>query len=169
MSFWASPNSRYRLILCDVWGVVHDGVRLYPRAAERLKQWREEGRCVALLTNAPRTAEAVERQLARIGLPRDAYQLSVKYGGLRDPAGAFIGFDASPRSTKNFLHYTLQRLRVDHIDIYRPARLDFDAMPKLELLGGPQHHDAVFDRTSDALTTIYSDAYGRKQPTKLCL
>jgi len=68
------------------------------------------------------------------GLPRDAYQLSVKYGGLRDPAGAFIGFDASPRSTKNFLHYTLQRLRVDHIDIYRPARLDPD-VPIEETIG----------------------------------
>ena len=73
MNFWDTLDPKYRLILCDVWGVVHDGVNLYPGAAERLKQWRDQGRFVLLITNAPRTADAVERQLARIGLPRDAY------------------------------------------------------------------------------------------------
>jgi HAD superfamily hydrolase (TIGR01459 family) len=73
-------DPKYRLILCDVWGVVHDGVHLYPGAAERLRQWRGEGRCVALITNAPRTADAVEQQLARIGLPRDAYDFVVTSG-----------------------------------------------------------------------------------------
>lgn len=73
MSFWYSLDPRYRLILCDIWGVVHDGVNLYPGAADRLRQWRGEGRTVVLITNAPRTSQAVEEQLARIGLPRDAY------------------------------------------------------------------------------------------------
>jgi HAD superfamily hydrolase (TIGR01459 family) len=66
-------DPKYRLILCDVWGVVHDGVTLYPGAAARLCQWRNEGRCVILITNAPRTADAVTRQLGRIGLPRDCW------------------------------------------------------------------------------------------------
>ena len=73
MNFWDALDPKYRLILCDVWGVVHDGVSLYPGAAERLTQWRREHRCVVLVTNAPRTAEAVEQQLVRIGLPRPAY------------------------------------------------------------------------------------------------
>jgi HAD superfamily hydrolase (TIGR01459 family) len=73
MNFWDSLDPKYRLILCDVWGVVHNGVELYLGAAERLRQWRGEGRCVVLLTNAPRTEEAVEQQLARIGLPSDSY------------------------------------------------------------------------------------------------
>jgi HAD superfamily hydrolase (TIGR01459 family) len=73
MSFWETLDPKYRLILCDIWGVVHDGVNLYAAAAGRLRQWREQGRCVVLITNAPRTAEAVEQQLARIGLPREAY------------------------------------------------------------------------------------------------
>jgi HAD superfamily hydrolase (TIGR01459 family) len=64
---------RYRLILCDIWGVVHDGVRLYPGAADRLLQWRGEGRTVVLVTNAPRTAEAVEEQLHRLGLTAEAW------------------------------------------------------------------------------------------------
>jgi HAD superfamily hydrolase (TIGR01459 family) len=73
MSFWETLGPNYRVILCDVWGVVHDGVSLYPGAAERLQGWRGEGRCVILITNAPRTADSVERQLQRIGLPRDAW------------------------------------------------------------------------------------------------
>jgi aryl-alcohol dehydrogenase-like predicted oxidoreductase len=55
---------------------------------------------------------------------RDRALLSVKFGALRDPMGAFAGFDGRPAAIKNFLAYSLQRLRVDHIDIYRPARLD---------------------------------------------
>ncbi len=66
-------DGKYRLILCDVWGVVHDGVTLYPGAAKRLRQWRDQGRIVVLITNAPRTADAVTRQLARIGLPRECW------------------------------------------------------------------------------------------------
>ncbi len=73
MSYWAGLDPKYRLILCDVWGVIHDGVTLYPGAAERLRQWRGEERFVVLITNAPRTAESVEQQLARIGLPRDCW------------------------------------------------------------------------------------------------
>jgi HAD superfamily hydrolase (TIGR01459 family) len=73
VSFLDALDARYRLVLCDIWGVVHDGVNLYPSAAERLCQWREESRTVVLITNAPRTAEAVEQQLGRIGLPRDTW------------------------------------------------------------------------------------------------
>jgi aryl-alcohol dehydrogenase-like predicted oxidoreductase len=57
-------------------------------------------------------------------LPRDRLLLSVKFGGLRDPAGGWSGYDLRPKAVKNFLAYSLQRLGTDHIDIYRPARLD---------------------------------------------
>ncbi|MDE1147313.1 MAG: aldo/keto reductase [Azospirillaceae bacterium] len=60
----------------------------------------------------------------RKGHKRDDVQISVKFGALRDPAGGWLGFDGSPAAVKNSLAYTLQRLRVDHIDVYRPARLD---------------------------------------------
>jgi len=73
VSFLDELDPKYRLILCDVWGVVHNGVELYAGAADRLRQWRGEGRCVILLTNAPRTQEAVEQQLIRIGLPHDCW------------------------------------------------------------------------------------------------
>lgn len=55
---------------------------------------------------------------------RDQALLSVKFGALRAPDGAFLGFDARPAAVKTALAYTLTRLGVDHIDIYRPARLD---------------------------------------------
>jgi aryl-alcohol dehydrogenase-like predicted oxidoreductase len=58
------------------------------------------------------------------GRHRDDYQLSVKFGGLRDPDGAFLGFDGRPIAVGNFLAYSLNRLGVDHIDVYRPGRLD---------------------------------------------
>jgi len=80
VNYLDSLDPKYRLILCDIWGVVHDGVHLYPGAADRLGQWKAEGRCVALITNAPRTAEAVEQQLARIGLPHDAYDFVATSG-----------------------------------------------------------------------------------------
>jgi aryl-alcohol dehydrogenase-like predicted oxidoreductase len=58
------------------------------------------------------------------GKTREDTIISVKFGGLRDPAGGWSGFDARPGATKNFLAYSLKRLGVDYIDIYRPARLD---------------------------------------------
>src|SRR5260221_1377864 len=57
-------------------------------------------------------------------VPRDRFLLSVKFGALRDPAGGWSGFDGRPAAVKNFVAYSLQRLGVDHVDIYRPARLD---------------------------------------------
>ena len=70
----------------------------------------------------------------RASSKRDAALLSVKFGGLRDPAGGWTGFDARPAAVKNFLAYSLQRLGVDHIDIYRPARLD-PAVPIEDTVG----------------------------------
>lgn len=59
-------------------------------------------------------------------LPRDELVLSVKFGAQRGPDSSFIGYDASPNAVKTALAYTLNRLGVDHIDVYRPARLDPD-------------------------------------------
>jgi aryl-alcohol dehydrogenase-like predicted oxidoreductase len=58
------------------------------------------------------------------GRRRDQAVISVKFNALRDAAGGWNGFDSRPAAVKNFLAYSLQRLGVDHIDIYRPSRLD---------------------------------------------
>jgi aryl-alcohol dehydrogenase-like predicted oxidoreductase len=65
---------------------------------------------------------------------RDRALISVKFGGLRSPDGNFLGFDARPAAVKNFLSYSLVRLGVDHIDIFRPARLDA-AVPIEDTIG----------------------------------
>lgn len=57
------------------------------------------------------------------GSKRDKAILSVKYGAQRGPDGAFLGFASDPAATKTAIAYTLKRLRVDYIDIYRPARV----------------------------------------------
>lgn len=98
MSFLDALDPKYRLILCDVWGVIHDGVTLYPGASDRLQSWRRDGRKVVLITNAPRTEEAVFQQLERIGLAADAYDFVATSGeagiaalrALQAPVG-FIG------------------------------------------------------------------------------
>jgi aryl-alcohol dehydrogenase-like predicted oxidoreductase len=65
---------------------------------------------------------------------RDNVQISVKFGALRDVEGNFFGYDSRPAAVKNFLAYSLQRLGVEAIDIYRPARLDPD-VPIEETIG----------------------------------
>jgi aryl-alcohol dehydrogenase-like predicted oxidoreductase len=57
-------------------------------------------------------------------IPRDSVFIQVKFGGQRDPSGAFIGHDARPAAVKNSLAYTLTRLGTDYVDLYQPARLD---------------------------------------------
>jgi aryl-alcohol dehydrogenase-like predicted oxidoreductase len=58
------------------------------------------------------------------GVPRDSVFIQVKFGGQRDPAGRFVGHDASPAAVKTSLAYSLQRLGTDYVDLYQPARLD---------------------------------------------
>jgi len=55
---------------------------------------------------------------------RDKALISVKFGALRGPDGSWLGMDTRPAAVRNFVAYTLTRLGVDHIDIYRPGRLD---------------------------------------------
>ncbi|OZM81706.1 aldo/keto reductase [Pseudonocardia sp. MH-G8] len=68
------------------------------------------------------------------GRDRDSYQLSVKFGQLRGPGMVLGGQDNRPAAIKNFLAYSLTRLGTDHIDVYRPARLD-PAVPIEETVG----------------------------------
>jgi len=58
------------------------------------------------------------------GVNRSEVFIQVKFGGQRDPRGAFIGHDASPVAVKNSLAYSLTRLGTDYVDLYQPARLD---------------------------------------------
>ena len=78
-------------------------------------------------------SEWLIRQALRDG-DRERVVISGKFGGLRDPAGRFIGLDARPVHVKSALAYSLQRLGTDYIDVYRPARLD-PAVPIEDTVG----------------------------------
>ncbi|MDP9681662.1 aryl-alcohol dehydrogenase-like predicted oxidoreductase [Streptomyces griseoviridis] len=78
-----------------------------------------------LIGEALRAAPAAARERALV---------SVKFGALRDPDGGWAGYDGRPAAVKNFAAYSLQRLGVDHIDVYRIARLDPD-VPIEETVG----------------------------------
>ncbi|MEO6087827.1 MAG: aldo/keto reductase [Umezawaea sp.] len=71
---------------------------------------------------------------ALCGRDRDGYALSVKFGMRRGPGTEFGGHDNRPESVKNFLAYSLTRLGTDHVDVYRPARLD-PSVPIEETVG----------------------------------
>jgi aryl-alcohol dehydrogenase-like predicted oxidoreductase len=68
------------------------------------------------------------------GRERDQVVLSVKFGALRDPGGAWLGYDGRPAAVKNFLAYSLRRLGTDHIDVYRLSRVD-PSVPIEETVG----------------------------------
>jgi HAD superfamily hydrolase (TIGR01459 family) len=70
----------YRAILLDLWGVIHGGVEPYPEVLETLSALQRVGKPIALLSNAPRRAVTVERRLAEIGVPRNAYDALMTSG-----------------------------------------------------------------------------------------
>jgi HAD superfamily hydrolase (TIGR01459 family) len=68
-------------LICDVWGVIHDGARHHPAAAEALSRFRRQRGPVILLTNAPRVPAEVAAQCASYGVPADCYDAIVSSGG----------------------------------------------------------------------------------------
>jgi len=76
-----APLARdYDVLLCDVWGVVHNGIVVFAPACEALKRFRDGGGTVILLTNAPRPDASVQRILDRLGVPHDAYDAIASSG-----------------------------------------------------------------------------------------
>jgi HAD superfamily hydrolase (TIGR01459 family) len=64
---------RYDVVLCDVWGVVHNGIAAFADACDALVRFRAGGGTVILITNAPRPTPWIVRQLDRLGVPGEAY------------------------------------------------------------------------------------------------
>lgn len=71
---------RYDVVFCDVWGVLHNGVRAFPDAVSALQAARAAGKIVVLLTNSPRPREGVAEQLALLDVPVDCYDRIVTSG-----------------------------------------------------------------------------------------
>jgi len=70
------------VVLSDIWGVVHNGLESFPEACEALHRYRSEGGTVILITNAPRPADSVQRQLRKLGVADDVYNAIVSSGDL---------------------------------------------------------------------------------------
>ena len=70
----------YDTLFCDVWGVIRDGRALLPDAVFALQEFRKAGGAVCLVSNSPQRSPGLERQLAQMGLPRDAYDTAVTSG-----------------------------------------------------------------------------------------
>ena len=70
------------LVLSDIWGVVHNGLELFPEACEALQTFRQQGGTVILITNAPRPADSVQRQLRKLGVTDETYDAIVSSGDL---------------------------------------------------------------------------------------
>jgi HAD superfamily hydrolase (TIGR01459 family) len=78
----------YGTLYCDLWGCLHDGVRAFPDAVAALKQFRDGGGAVILMTNSPRPRRDVMRQLEILGVPRGAYDRVVSSGDAAQDAMA---------------------------------------------------------------------------------
>ena len=70
------------VVLSDIWGVVHNGLVAFPEACEALHAFRQQGGTVILITNAPRPADSVQRQLRKLGVADDTYDAIVSSGDL---------------------------------------------------------------------------------------
>ena len=70
------------VILSDIWGVVHNGLESFPVACEALHTFRQRGGTVILITNAPRPADSVQRQLRKLGVADETYDAIVSSGDL---------------------------------------------------------------------------------------
>src|SRR6185437_14370242 len=70
------------VVLSDIWGVVHNGLVAFPEACEALRSFRKQGGTVILITNAPRPADSVQRQLRKLGVADETYDAIVSSGDL---------------------------------------------------------------------------------------
>lgn len=70
------------VVLSDIWGVVHNGLESFPEACAALRSYRQQGGVVILITNAPRPADSVQRQLRKLGVADETYDAIVSSGDL---------------------------------------------------------------------------------------
>jgi HAD superfamily hydrolase (TIGR01459 family) len=181
MSFWDALDPKFRVILCDVWGVIHDGVSLYPGAAARLDEWRGEGRTVILVTNAPRTEAAVAAQLGRIGLPPDCWNAIATSGEagiealleLHRPVG-FIGTPEDRailegRGVRIAAGEDFSDLAVTGMDLERPLAAEYRELDRFAARGVRLHclnpdrvviRGGVAEACAGAIADIYEDLSG---------
>jgi HAD superfamily hydrolase (TIGR01459 family) len=148
----------YDAVVCDVWGVVHDGVRAYPEACEALLRFRRTRGRVVLLSNAPRPPAEVAAQLAKFGMAAECYDAVVTSGGAaRDDLAA-----RAAHGTLKLMHIGPERDRPLYlgldVEIVGPDRAD------VVLLSGLDDHD--IETPADYAGEL--DAIRRRDLTVIC-
>ena len=158
LSHFSEIAPEYDALICDIWGVLHNGTTAFTAACEALKHFRDSYGRVALLTNAPRPAKDLEEQFRRFGVPLDCFDTIVT-------SGAATREDLARRSAGErlaMLHLGPDRDR----NIY--AGLDIEltdaAHAKLVLCTGP-YNDEV--ETPDDYVDMLAE-FGRRGLTMLC-
>ena len=164
----------YDVLLCDVWGVIHNGIVATPPACDALMRTRARGGVVVLITNAPRPSDVVARQLERFHVPRETYDAIVSSGdvtrsvvearhgqtvyhlGPERDAAIFRGLDVqfAPLETADYVVCT--GLEDDDTEAPEDYRLRLEAMLKRKLFMVCGNPDVVVERGPTL--------YGRRRP-----
>lgn len=150
-------RTQYDALLCDVWGVIHNGEACFDGVVDALKAWKKSGGTVLLLTNAPRPAHAVGERLAALGCPQTAYDGIMSSG---DAARQMLQTRAQNGETCHFVGAPKDVDLLNGIDIdYAPA-----AEADFVLLAGMR--DDQNETLDDYQTQI--DAWGRYNLPVIC-
>jgi HAD superfamily hydrolase (TIGR01459 family) len=108
ISTLADISDQYDALFVDLWGCVHNGYTPFPGAVSALTDYRARGGKVVLVTNAPRHRTAVEKQLGKIGVPRDAWDAiatsgdSARYAMFMGAVGEKVYFVGQPHDLTFF-------------------------------------------------------------------
>lgn len=121
-------SDRYDAILCDIWGVLHDGLASFAQASEALVAFRRRGGAVVLVSNAPRPASPIERQVLKLGVSPDAFDAVVTSGDVT------IGL-MEERGSDHLLHIGPER----DLTLFDAATQELGARPRLVSLEDAQY------------------------------
>ncbi len=118
----SSLSERYSAWMCDIWGVIHNGVAPFPQAVEACRAFRKRGGVVVLITNAPRQRQIIEDILAEMGVGADVYDAIVTSGDvtlslLREKPGARIFHIGPPRDEPMFDGLDVVRVPPDQAEL----------------------------------------------------
>ncbi len=144
--------NRYEVVLCDVWGVVHNGVSAWESATDALTRYRENGGTVILVTNAPRPYTDVLPQLDGLGVPRSAWDFVVTSGDV-------TRHEIVAHGTRKLLHIGPER----DANIFENLRIERTTLEEAErvVVTGLDDDDT---ETPDDYRELLAQVYERKLP-----
>lgn len=141
-SHFATVAPDYDVLLCDVWGVVHNGVAATPNACDALRQFRQGGGTVVLITNAPRPGDFVQKFIDNLKVPRDCYDAIVSSGDvtralIRERAGGHVAHIGPARDLPIFEGLGVSLVPIENADYVVCSGLHDDTTE------GPDDYDGV--------------------------